>query len=373
MRVDGKSFLVLGLGKTGQAAVRALEKAKATVLTWDDVEDNQKEGDPKSASQYPHRPCRNSPRKPADIPWDTLQAVIASPGVSFSWPRPHPVIEEARRRFVPILSDVDVLHFLAPQATYIAITGTNGKSTATAWLGQALENCIVGGNIGLPALDFPLLEGKQGRYVLELSSYQLEISQYPFYDISVLLNITPDHLTRHGGMEGYITAKRRIFMNPRGRAIVGIDDSHGRDLFQWIKKDSQRLVLPISGERVPEGGIGWQDGELVDARTGFPQKILSSKDILQGVHNQQNCAAVYAVAATCGMDPTEIKSRIRTFKGLEHRQEHVLSWNHVAFVNDSKATNADSVLPALKRFPGAHWIAGGRPKEDGSGKSWKTA
>jgi UDP-N-acetylmuramoylalanine--D-glutamate ligase len=335
----GEAFLVLGLGKTGQAAMRALEKVGAEVFSWDDAS------------------------KKNDIPWSRLRAIICSPGIPSLWPRPHPVIAEARQRFVPIFSDVDILRQLAPQSRFIAITGTNGKSTTTAWLGEVLQDCAVGGNIGLPALDLPFDKNTHNCYALELSSYQLEISQYPLYDISVLLNITPDHLTRHGGMEGYVTAKRRIFLNPRGVAIVGVDDPHGRRLAQYLAQDPERVIVPISGERVPEGGIGWQGGHLIDART--QETHLLQEDVLQGAHNQQNCAAVYAAAVSCGLSPTQVKQRLKAFKGLAHRQEHVATWQNVIFINDSKATNANSVLLALRRFSGTYWITGGRQKEDG--------
>jgi UDP-N-acetylmuramoylalanine--D-glutamate ligase len=145
---------------------------------------------------------------------------------------------------------------------------------------------------------------------------------------------------------------------------VGVDDPHGQNFAQYLAKDPHRIVVPISGERVPAGGIGWKDGYLVDGRT--QETLLSQGDILQGVHNKQNCAAVYAAAMSYSGAPSDqIKQRIKAFKGLAHRQEHVATWQNVIFINDSKATNADSVLPALRRFPGAYWIAGGRQKEDG--------
>jgi UDP-N-acetylmuramoylalanine--D-glutamate ligase len=360
MIFTGKSLLVLGLGRTGQATVHALEKAGAHVFTWDD------------ANIIYNTYSEHRLKKIQDIPWQTLAAVIASPGIPFLWPHPHPVIEESRMRFVPILSDVDVLRTLAHQAKYIAITGTNGKSTTTAWLGHVLDphqkrqDCAVGGNIGLPALDLPLWDNSKGKYVLELSSYQLEISQYPLYDISIFLNLSPDHLIRHGGMEGYITVKRRIFMNPQGVAIVGVDDAQGKDLAALLRKNPTRTVIPISGERVPEQGIGWQEDWLIDAYSySEPQRILSQEDILQGTHNRQNGAAVYAAAIFCGIEGPALVKQIKSFKGLEHRQENVLSCAYVTFVNDSKATNADSVMPALKRFHHVYWIAGGRPKEEG--------
>jgi UDP-N-acetylmuramoylalanine--D-glutamate ligase len=342
----GRSFLVLGLGKTGQAAMRALKRAGAHVLAWDDAGE-----------------------KPEHIPWTTLQAVVVSPGIPSSWPYPHPLIERARQQGLPLLSDVDVLRLLIPRAFFLAITGTNGKSTTTAWLEHVLKKeetapCVMGGNIGLPALDLPLLP--EGRYVLELSSYQLELSLFPLYAISILLNITPDHLTRHGGWEGYVTAKRRIFLNPQAIAIVGVDDLHGQALVKELRKDPKRSLIPVSGNTVPPQGIGWADGVLIDAHfSSLSQPILEQEEILQGAHNRQNAAAVCAAALACGVPLAALISGLRSFSGLVHRQEEVLSYEYVTFINDSKATNAASVIPAFERFRSLYWIAGGRPKEDG--------
>lgn len=327
--------------------MRLLRQVGAQVLVWDDAGE-----------------------KSSEIPWADLQAIVASPGIPFAWPHPHSLIEKARWHGVPILSDVDVLRLLAPQATFLAITGTNGKSTTTAWLGHVLSRdtatpCQMGGNIGLPALDLPILT--EGRYVLELSSYQLEISVFPLYEIALLLNLAPDHLTRHGGWEGYVTAKRRIFLNPQARAVVGVDDLSGARLVEEFKKDPHRVLLPISGKMVPVGGVGWKEGVLMDAYSSpqRPLKVLRQEEILQGEHNRQNAAAVYAMAMLCGRDAFSLAEDMRSFKGLEHRQEEVLTCKNVTFINDSKATNAGSVIPAFQRFPQVYWIAGGRPKEDG--------
>lgn len=333
---------VLGLGKTGNAVVEALNASGAIVSVYDDKMDTDL-----STVQG-------------------LDALVVSPGVHLLWPVGHPIVNLAHEYSVVVLGDLDLFqqHIHKPS---ICITGTNGKSTTTSLIGhvlQALRCTSVGGNIGQPILSLP---NDSEFYVFELSSYQLEASNILGFDTSILLNITPDHLTRHGGMEGYIAAKQKIFANFHNdsSAIISVDDDHCRKIYHFLHEIKHPHVVPISGYYVPEFGIGWKDDHLVDNRSGQNRIICNKKDSLSGNHNYQNIAAAYAACSINGVSDTLFCKMLDSFKGLSHRQELVAVINGVQYINDSKATNADSVEQALKRFDNVIWILGGRPKEDG--------
>ena len=273
---------------------------------------------------------------------------------------------------VPIIGDVELLITSGAQAPRIAITGTNGKSTTTALVGHILESAErdveVGGNLGPAIADMAMME-HDGTYVLELSSYQLELCPSARFKVAVLLNIAPDHLDRHGGMHGYIMAKQHIF---RGQgsgdvAIIGVDDEHSRQVFDEIKAANHRTVIGISCQAPVEGGIYIEDGTLINDVKGQAERImdLSSLKNLPGSHNAQNIAAAYAVACAMHIPTEQIVQGIETFPGLAHRQERLGEFGGVTFVNDSKATNAEAAAKALACYDNIHWILGGRAKEGG--------
>jgi UDP-N-acetylmuramoylalanine--D-glutamate ligase len=250
----------------------------------------------------------------------------------------------------------------------IAVTGTNGKSTTTALIGHILKECgyrlEVGGNLGQPVLGFNAV-GAGGVYVLELSSYQLELTPSLAPDIAVLLNITPDHLGRHGGMDGYIAAKRSIFR--RGTrpqtAIIGIDDEPCREIAFDLANAPVFNAVTISAVS-PEASVTAIDGLLADHRTGFAADLTSIPS-LPGAHNGQNAAASYAACVAFGVDPQSILTAMKTFPGLAHRQQRVATINGVTYINDSKATNAEAAGKALACYEPIYWIAGGQAKEGG--------
>jgi UDP-N-acetylmuramoylalanine--D-glutamate ligase len=252
--------------------------------------------------------------------------------------------------------------------TIVCITGTNGKSTTTALIHSLLNSgekkSEIGGNFGLPVLS---LDPNADFFVLELSSYQLESSFIFGFDTAILLNVTPDHLTRHGGMEGYISAKQKIFANfhEKSAAIIGADDEHCIKIFEFLKRINHPRAIPISGNKVPESGIGWDDDKLIDNFFESGKIVCEKNPILDGSHNRQNIAAAYAACVQNGLDKESFRAKLFSFSGLEHRQEIVARIDGVLYVNDSKATNADSTEQALKRFDNIIWILGGRPKEDG--------
>ena len=258
------------------------------------------------------------------------------------------------------------------KARFAGITGTNGKSTTTALIGHILaaaqRKVQIGGNLGMPALLLEAL-GSDGVYVLELSSYQLELTQSLTLDVAVLLNVTPDHLDRHGGMAGYVEAKRRIFRNQAAQqtAIIGIDDEICRGIRDTLSNARAQRIIPISAHMEAKGGVYIRAGHLIDDLDGKAAIILDLKDAphLPGSHNAQNAAAGYAAARMLGVDSAACAAGIKSFPGLAHRQELIATIDGVRYVNDSKATNADAAEKALACYDDIYWITGGRAKEDG--------
>jgi UDP-N-acetylmuramoylalanine--D-glutamate ligase len=358
---EGRKVAVLGLARSGRAAATALAAGGAEVLAWDDS-DNTRVAVAGDVSLT----------DPVTIDWREVAALMLSPGIPHSFPEPHWAVEAARLAGVEILGDIELLGRAQPEARFIGITGTNGKSTTTALIGHILaeagKTVEIGGNLGPPALGLKPL-GRDGIYILELSSFQLELVTSLAFDISVLLNITPDHLDRHGDMDGYIAAKRRIFAHPGegSAAVVGIDDSICRGIAEALRRDGQARVIPISVREAAPGGVYAESGWLIDALDGPSRRIfnLAEAPRLPGAHNAQNAAAAYAVARQAGLSPEAATAGIRTFPGLVHRQELVDTIEGVRYINDSKATNADATEKALACYPAIYWIAGGLPKAGG--------
>ncbi len=351
---QGKTVAILGLGKSGLSAMRALKEAGAIVWAWDDRSD------------------RDDLINLVKADWNQIDLFVMSPGIPHTFPTPHPCADLARKHNVPIVCDVELLIQSQPNAKYIAITGTNGKSTTTALIAHILEiaglDVEVGGNLGIPVLDLEPLD-EDGVYVLEMSSYQLERTPSLNADAAVWLNISPDHLDRHGGLEGYIDAKKNIFTGQSAEqfAIIGVDDDHSKGIFEEEGLTPARLI-PISAEGPVEDGVFSDEDILIDEafdNEGAQIMDISPIQTLQGRHNQQNAAAAYATAVAIGADPDWIVRGISSFPGLEHRQERVASFDAVTFINDSKATNAEAAAKALSAYENIHWIAGGQAKEGG--------
>jgi UDP-N-acetylmuramoylalanine--D-glutamate ligase len=353
---------VLGLARSGLVAAQALQHGGAQILAWDDA--------------APRREAAATAGVPivdlaaADL--GGVAALILSPGIPHTYPKPHPVAQRARAAGARIIGDIELLAASCRQARYVGITGTNGKSTTTALIGHILREAgrsvAVGGNLGTPVLSLPPL-GADGTYVLEMSSYQLELTQSLTFDIAILLNVSPDHLDRHGGMAGYIAAKRRIFARQQTpqAAIVGIDDEVGRGLVLELAATGDQRTIFISAEDRAIGGVRVEEGWLIDDMTGdgVPLLELSALPRLPGKHNWQNIAAAYAACRCLDVTPKAIVAAIRTFPGLAHRQELVQAIDGVRYVNDSKATNADATAKALACYDDIYWIAGGLAKEGG--------
>lgn len=361
-RYAGERVVVMGLGKSGLSAAASLRASGAQVQVWDDTPAQMQKGVARGFSTF----------DATAMNLDGVRALVWSPGIPHTLPKAHPLATRARAASVPLTCDVDLLLEAQPDATVIGITGTNGKSTTTALAAHVFQSAgrkiAMGGNIGIPALELEPL-GVGGTYILELSSYQLELVPHLRCDTAVLLNITPDHLDRHGGLDGYIAAKRRIFADQRQprTAVIGIDDPHCAALYDALRADGLHTVIPISVRSSVTGGFFVENGILVDA-TGWRVKAVVDLKIiarLPGAHNWQNAAAVAAIAHAHGLTHEQLIAGLKTFPGLKHRQELVATVDNVAFVNDSKATNADAAEKALQCYDNIYWIAGGVAKEGG--------
>lgn len=356
-----KSLLVVGLGRSGQSSARALTEAGADVWVWDDSTEQRDRAEADSLKVF----------NPELGDMTKLDGVIWSPGVPHTHPAPHPLAIKAKAAGHTLRCDIDLLAEALPDAKFIGITGTNGKSTTTALTAHILESAgytvEVGGNLGFTALDMAPL-GSDGLYVLELSSYQTELTPNLHCATAVLLNITPDHLDRHGGLPGYVDAKAQLFENQEAgsTAILGQDDEHCRAVSQDLASVGQLNVTRVSAQSKLERGVSVNNGVLID--TFFDgDDCIDLRDLitLPGQHNWQNAAAAYTIARHHDASADSIAAAFESFPGLAHRQEIVGSSGGVTFVNDSKATNADATEKALKCYGAIYWIAGGVAKAGG--------
>ena len=334
----GRRYAVLGLARSGKATVEALLASGAEVLAWDD----------RAEAREPFA-GRAALADPLEADLTGYDGVVVSPGVPLNT---HPIKPHADSFGVPVIGDIELFaqaRGALPPHKVVGITGTNGKSTTTALVHHILKTAGVpttmGGNIGLPILEQePLPEG--GVYVLELSSYQIDLTYSLDCDVAVLLNITPDHLDRYESFEAYAASKARLFeMQPPHRlAVVDYRAEADEDVLQNAEDP---LILFID------------DIELGDA-TDWP--------VLRGPHNLQNAAAAWAVCSDLGLTKDQIDQALVSYPGLPHRMEHVAEIDGVAYVNDSKGTNTAASAPALAAFENIHWIVGGLAKEPGLGE-----
>ncbi|MGE5514919.1 MAG: UDP-N-acetylmuramoyl-L-alanine--D-glutamate ligase [Bacteroidota bacterium] len=354
--LSGKNVVVMGLGKSGTATARALAKVGANVTAWDD-------------GAAARKAAADAGVVVAEPKLEGIDLVVWSPGIPHTHPteKAHPMAARVRAAGIPLVCDVELLARAKPGNVMLGVTGTNGKSTTTTLLAHILaaagREVAAGGNLGTPALDMPDL-GPEGRYVLELSSYQLELVENLSLKAGVLLNITPDHLGRHGGMGGYVAAKRRLFdrLAPNGVAVLGVDDDYCAHMADVLEGDGLNVVR-ISAEETLMRGVSAADGIL--RLNGVPVCDLRPIARLPGRHNWQNACAAFALAHADGVAPEVIASALASYPGLAHRQQLVAEFGGVAYINDSKATNADATEKALVCYENIHWILGGQPKEGG--------
>ncbi|MFK7753310.1 MAG: UDP-N-acetylmuramoyl-L-alanine--D-glutamate ligase [Sedimentitalea sp.] len=373
--MTGQRVAVLGLGRSGLAAARALQAGGATPVCWDD--------NPEARDRAAAEGIEITDLAKAGA-FEAVSALITSPGIPHLYPSPNPVIAAAFAAGVPVDNDIGL--FFASFATpewdnfdtvpqVVAVTGSNGKSTTSALIHHILTQverpCQLAGNIGRGVLDIdPAIDGEV--VVLELSSYQTELARAMTPDIAVFTNLSPDHLERHGGMGGYFAAKRRLFAEGGpDRAIIGVDEPEGQYLAMQLGQgasDDRVIRVSVAQKLV---GPGWQ----VFARKGFLSEYRKGRQVasldlrgvigLPGAHNHQNACSAYAVARTLGLAPRVIEAALHSYPGLPHRSQIVAEKDGVVYVNDSKATNVDSAAKALGAFKRIRWICGGLQKEGG--------
>jgi UDP-N-acetylmuramoylalanine--D-glutamate ligase len=393
---EGRRVAVFGLGRSGITAARALQAGGAIPILWDDGVSGRMQAQAEGFAV--------EDLTVAD--WSGFDALVLSPGAPLTHPKPHWTVERARDAGVPVIGDIELFARAVaalPQDArprVVAVTGTNGKSTTTALIGWVLKQAgltvHVGGNIGIGVLALPAPTAG-AVYVIEVSSYQLDLTTTFAPDVAILTNISPDHLDRHGGMDGYVAAKKRIFQaqRPDATALVGVDERWGREIANSL---SQRVIAISSSAHPRESG----DPVLSRGREGEDQPVSSSsaaerlKDwvpafagmsgieavprviriqgeyidltaarSLPGRHNAQNAAFAYATARALGVSHDVAVQGLLTFPGLAHRMEAIGRIGPVRFINDSKATNADAARQALSSYPSVFWIAGGRAKDGG--------
>ncbi len=347
---DGSRYAVLGLARSGLATVRALCVAGASVVAWDRNESAREEAETIFADAL--GACTVAELTPETV--KGCKGIVVSPGVPINR---HPIADIARTANVPLIGDIELFaaaRKALPAHGVVAITGTNGKSTTTALIHHLLENAgrvaRLGGNIGIPILGTePLPEG--GVYVLELSSYQIDLTRSLEADIAILLNISPDHLDRYDeGFSGYAASKARLFEMQHGRGLAIVD------------RHSLKQIRPVARALDGRAPVVIEDVTIPGNQADWPA--------LQGPHNMGNAAAAVAAARRMGLTDNQIEAGLKSFPGLPHRMERVDTVGGALFVNDSKATNPASAAPALAAFPPiagkprVHWIVGGLPKGD---------
>jgi UDP-N-acetylmuramoylalanine--D-glutamate ligase len=307
--------------------------------------------------------------------WSKIAALLLAPGVPLTHPAPHWVVRLAQAAGVEVIGDIELFcrerRRIAPDAPFVAITGTNGKSTTTALIAHLAASAgldaQLGGNIGTAILS--LLPPAAGRvHVIECSSYQIDLAPSLDPSIGILINLTEDHLDRHGTMEHYAAVKERLVAGvPKpGTAIVGVDDEWCRTIADRLERSAQRVVR-VSVQHPLTHGLHVEHSRIIktDATGTHSIAELGGIGSLRGLHNAQNAACATAAALALGLEPAEIQAALRSFPGLAHRMEEVGRRGAMLFVNDSKATNADSAAQALACFGDIFWIAGGKPKTGG--------
>ncbi|MGC2085096.1 MAG: UDP-N-acetylmuramoyl-L-alanine--D-glutamate ligase [Bradyrhizobium sp.] len=361
----GKTVAVFGLGGSGLASCHALRAGGAEVVAGDDGADRLAEA---AKAGFITADLRT-------VSWANFSALVLAPGVPLTHPVPHWSVLRAREAGVEVIGDIELFcrerkrH--APDAPFVAITGTNGKSTTTALIAHLMKvagyDTQMGGNIGTAILS--LEPPRMGRvHVIEMSSYQIDLTPSLDPTVGILINVSEDHIDRHGTLANYAAVKERLVagVQPRGAAIVGVDDDFSRASADRLEQAGKRVVRISVKNPLPDG-IYVEHETIVRASGGARNEIARIGGIgsLRGLHNAQNAACAAATALALGVGADVLQQGLRSFPGLAHRMEQVGRRGDVLFVNDSKGTNADAAAHALSSFADIFWIAGGKPKAGG--------
>jgi UDP-N-acetylmuramoylalanine--D-glutamate ligase len=363
----GKRVAVFGLGGSGLVSAQALVAGGADVVASDDS----------AASIAKAKEAGIATADLWTLDWSRLAALVLAPGVPLTHPEPHWSVVLAKNAGVEVIGDIELFcrerRALAPHSPFVAITGTNGKSTTTALIAHILratgKDVQMGGNIGTAILSLePPAEDRF--HVIECSSYQINLAPTIDPSVGILINLSPDHLDRHGTMENYAAVKEQLVANAR-ISLVGVDDDISDAIGRRLSQRKDRYVIPVSAARALQWGYFVRGTQIVSkGNNQAPEQAevladLAGVSTLRGRHNAQNAAFACGAAWHCGLSPAEIATGLRSFPGLAHRMEQVGRKGAVLFVNDSKATNADSAAQALACFSDIFWIAGGKAKTGG--------
>jgi UDP-N-acetylmuramoylalanine--D-glutamate ligase len=364
---QGRKVALFGLGGSGLSTARALAAGGAEIAAWDDNEEARARA----------RAAGIAVIDLAAADWRDFASLVLAPGVPLTHPKPHWTAERARSAGIEIIGDIELFcrerNARAPSARFVAITGANGKSTTTALLAHILRetgcNVQMGGNIGVPILELAP-PSEDAIHVIECSSFQIDLAPSLNPSIGALLNITPDHLDRHGTLENYAAIKERLVAQA-DVALIGIDDEPCRAIAKRLKErqaaSGHPQVVTISAAPSATSDVFVENRKIYphDRQSVSGLGDLASAPALRGAHNGQNAAFACAAARALGLSPAQMQQGLLNFPGLPHRMEQVGRLDRVLFVNDSKATNADAAEKALISFSDIFWICGGKAKEGG--------
>ena len=366
----GQRVALFGLGGSGLATARALKAGGAEVAAWDDSHVSRDKAAAEGVASVDL----------AATDWSGYAALVLAPGVPLTHPQPHWTVDKAKSVGIPVIGDIELFFreraATAPNAPVVCITGTNGKSTTTALIAHVLRSAErdaqMGGNIGTAVL---ALEPPAANriHVIECSSYQIDLAPSIAPSVGIQMNLTPDHLDRHGTFENYGAIKERLVASA-DIAVIGVDDEPSKQMARR-RAATGRPLVKISGEQPLDAGVfagiianaGKLDTRIVQVLDGRPKVVANLAGIgsLRGSHNAQNAAAAFAACFALGLTAEEIAAGFRSYPGLAHRMEEIGRIGRVVFINDSKATNADSTEKALTSFRDIFWILGGKAKEGG--------
>jgi UDP-N-acetylmuramoylalanine--D-glutamate ligase len=361
----GQQIAVFGLGNSGLLSARALAAGGADVICFDDNIDKVADAEAAGLATLDFH----------DLDWSKVVALVLTPGVPLTHPAPHWAAALANKAGVEIIGDIELFclerAMSGAACPLVAITGTNGKSTTTALIAHLIKSAghdaQMGGNIGVPVLALEPFAPKRV-YVLEVSSYQIDLAPSLRATVGILLNVSEDHIDRHGSMENYAALKAMLpaSVEPGGTAVIGVDDRYTRNAADRIER-AGRTVVRVSVLAPLRDGYFAEGNRIMHSVAGkaYPVAQLAGIGSLRGAHNAQNAACAVAACVALGMGLPEIQKGLVTFPGLAHRMQQIGRKGKVLFVNDSKATNADSAAKALASFSDIFWIAGGKPKTGG--------
>lgn len=370
-----EKYVIYGLGISGISAAKFFAKENYKIIATDDNQESIIRA--KNSLDSKNIEFLN----PDEINYNKDTIIIFSPGIPLYFPKKHQILEIVEKTGAKLACDIEIFYQRNKNNDFIAITGTNGKSTTTSLTGFVLKDLglktKIGGNIGTACFELEECDKNKTTFVLETSSYQLDLLSDCHFHISSLLNITPDHIDRHGSMENYINTKKKIFNNQTSQdfSLIDIDNENLKKVFLSLKNDKnfKSKLIPISTAQIQEDGLALIDGILYNNINGYNSKLNLTSDFLCGKHNDQNMAFAFAMCFCLfiknNSDLSNIEKNIinsiKKFKGLKHRLQIIGQIDGINFINDSKATNAQSTINALKAYDNIFWILGGKAKDGG--------